>query len=76
MSNLLPNITGITVIGEDYAGTYIDADYKNKPEYLKVKEELKWLLKCVKEDKRTSFINEECHLIIDFNTTPTFGLYP
>lgn len=72
MSNLLPNITGITVIGEeDYSGTYIDADYKNKPEYLKVKEELKWLLKCVKEDKRTSFINEECHLIIDFNTTPT-----
>lgn len=72
MSNLLPNITGITVLGEeDYSGTYIDADYKNKPEYLKVKEELKWLLKCVKEDKRTSFINEECHLIIDFNTTPT-----
>ena len=72
MSNLLPNITGFTVLGEeDYSNTYTDADYKNKPEYLKVKEELKWLLKCVKEDKRTSFINEECHLIIDFNTTPT-----
>ena len=71
MSNLLPNITGITVIGEDYAGTYTDEEYKNRPEYLRVKEELKWLLKCVKEDKRTSFINEECHLIIDFNTTPT-----
>lgn len=73
MSNLLPNITGITVIGEEdyYSGTYTDVEYKNRPEYLKVKEELKWLLKCVKEDKRTSFINEECHLIIDFNTTPT-----
>lgn len=71
MNNLSPNITGFTVLGEDYAGTYTDVEYKNRPEYLRVKEELKWLLKCVKEDKRTSFINEECHLIIDFNTAPT-----
>lgn len=71
MSNLLPNITGITVIGGCSNGIYRDIYYENEPEYEEVKEKLKWLLIHIQEDKRVSFVKEECHIIIDFNTTPT-----
>ena len=71
MSNLLPNITGITVIGGCSSGIYRDIYYENEPEYEKAKEKLKWLLMHIQEDKRVSFVKEECHVIIDFNTTPT-----
>lgn len=71
MSNLLPNITGITVIGGCSSGIYRDIYYENEPEYEEAKEKLKWLLMHIQEDKRVSFVKEECHIIIDFNTTPT-----
>lgn len=71
MSNLLPNITGITVIGGCSNGIYRDIYYENEPEYEEAKEKLKWLLMHIQEDKRVSFVKEECHIIIDFNTTPT-----
>lgn len=49
MSNLLPNITGFTVLGEeDYSNTYTDADYKNKPEYLKSKRRIEMATKMCK----------------------------
>lgn len=71
MSNLLPNITGITVIGGCNSGIYRDIYYENEPEYEEAKEKLKWLLMHIQEDKKVSFAKEECHIIIDFNTTPT-----
>lgn len=71
MSNLLPNITGITVIGGCSNGIYRDIYYEKEPEYEEAKEKLKWLLMHIQEDKRVSFVKEECHVIIDFNTTPT-----
>lgn len=71
MSNLLPNITGITVIGGCSSGIYRDIYYENEPEYEEAKEKLKWLLMHIQEDKKASFVKKECHVIIDFNTTPT-----
>ena len=70
MSDILPNITGITVLGSGHNKYYCDKDYSGEPEYENAKEKLKWLLMSIQDDERLSFIKEECHMVIDFNTTP------
>ena len=70
MSKIFPNITGITVLGGCSSGIYRDIYYKSEPEYELVKEKLNWLLIHIQEDKRVSFVKEECHMVIDFNSSP------
>ena len=70
MSNAETNITGFTIYGACMNGIYRDVDFGGEPEYENVKSELKWLVKLLEDDKRLAFLKDECHMIIDFTTTP------
>lgn len=70
MINTETNITGFTIYGACMKGIYRDVDFGGEPEYEKVKSELKWLVKLLEDDKRLAFLKDECHMIIDFTTTP------
>lgn len=70
MINAETNITGFTIYGACMKGIYRDVDFGGEPEYEKIKSELKWLVKLLEDDKRLAFLKDECHMIIDFTTTP------